>query len=585
MAIRGLTTIAGVEEDCMQDGRMAERLFSMYQVANLLGVTSSEVAMWIQKGWIITHRLGDGQIRIAERELVQFLRQKGIDLGAILARMSPADAPDKPSAPATSSTPRPAMPPASREPIEPATVPASQAKPVIPPAEIPLDEGDDGNGKGDHETAYVPEEIINEVKTPAPVPIMAGEEPSESILMPAQPPSEAPRADDFATATEVQLLAAILRDAVARGATHVHLDLRGDGLSMGMRIDGLLRPRASFQANLPRPLAPRLMAHLKKHSGITESSRPQSSKLVNPLDTETQLDVAWAATTGGETFVISLPSRSGRILALDELGLAPADAIALHKVCRQEAGLLVVAGPAVSGRSTTLAAMSGEIASFGRNLLCIVDTKARALQKAPGRTIRVDDDASGVQVLQTAIALDADAVVLDRIRGGESLRAAAELAQNGVLVLAALHANSTIETMALIQEVIPDRWALAENLLAVVQQRLVRRLCPQCRRPASADAVSLRLLGLSAAEFQNIGMQGQGCDHCDLTGYAGRGGIFSTRIFGSAMSDAIRKGASLVDVLPASEENGVKSLLTCGLDRVRDGQTSMQELARVLPTF
>ena len=503
---------------------MAERLYDVPQAANLLGATPADVWHWIERGWLPAERLPEGSTRISESGLVRFLKDRGIDLAEIVAQTMLKEAP-------------PADPPAA--PAEPAA-PSGPADPAAPAAARTAG----GNGQG------------------------------------AAAPAETPGRTD----TAAQVIEAILDDAVRRSAEAVHLEPLADGLTLSLRIDGVLHAKPNFRDRMPQGIGPRLVERLKvlAHLDVSESHRPQSGAFAGAAGgRDVEFRVATFPTIHGEKAVVRVVDRASLLPALDALGFAAADLAAVERALAQESGLVLLLGPARNDRRATLRALIGAAASPGRNVLAFQDVPFPDLAGLtqvvpPPRGRRATADA-----FSTWPDYDADVVLIEEIRDRASALDAVDAATK-CLVVAGLPARGERPDPTILLAAGADPMALATGLIVCIVQRSARRICPHCKTPANPDPALLRQFGLDGRPAQSTAWTGKGCSRCSRTGHAGRIGLFSVLQANETLAwnlMAKPDGPLPADVLRAARYTPLRE---AAMEKVREGILSLEEAARVL---
>ncbi|MHC4716745.1 MAG: ATPase, T2SS/T4P/T4SS family [Planctomycetota bacterium] len=623
---------------------MPQRLYTLFQVADLLGSTLGEVENWIGKGWLECRKMPEGSVRVSEEGLVRFLRSQGIDLSEVMSRIArsevpglasaarldepvsrPEDVPppdDGPSVeevdaaraahpygaqarPETWADPgaHPASPGPMALPSEPgpALLDAKQADEGVPPAPLPIgpgpapDEGPDETaaaGAPPPAAASAPPDVASE--TPAGEPQARDDDLGEEV---AQVRESAAAAEASSAAAEdesepkepaaapadpaAQVIGAVLDDAVRRRASHIHLVSDRDGLSLRLRIDGVLHDKANFRRSLPPGLAPEVMEHVLSMAGLDagESRRPMRGGFSRTVeDREIAFVVDTTPTVQGRRIVTHVRDPRWSLPVLSQLGLPEADRGRVESLLSAPAGLVMVAGPPRSGRMTTLRAMAMALRDMQRD---VVTVERSADVDVPGLCQSVTDRAAGFSCAEAVEALarqHPDVLVVGDLVRPDAMSAAVAAARDGVLVLAAVCASAARAT-ALPTELGADPYDVAATMLAVIEQRLVRRICAACKRVASVPTVLPA--GLTQAELNFPVFEPAACDACAHTGYSGRTGLFAVLEMDENVAGAIRRGDS-AEIARAAARVGPGALRDAIVQALRDGTTSVTEVRRVL---
>ena len=618
---------------------MPQRLYTLFQVADLLGSTLGEVESWISKGRLLYRRMPEGSVRVSEENLVAFLQSQGIDLGEVMSRIARSEQelcegpaasvrPDRPpgagagpreSAPAEAVHPyqaegrsetwhtagpdrrgeEAALPPPPVAKADPVGAPSAvaSAKPPsppqgqleresVPPPEAippgPAAEADQAEAEPPDPDADIPASTAGPLEFVPPAgetgPAEAGNEaePPEAENE-AEPPPAMPSADPV-----WQVVSAVLNDALDRRASHIHLVSDRDGLSLRLRIDGVLHEKAGFRRRLRAELAAGVVEAVLDKAGLDagELRRPMRGSFLWPVRPRgVTFVVDTTPTIQGRRVVIHVRDPRQSLLRLGELGLAQSQRERVEELLTSPAGVILVAGPPRSGRRTTLRAMAMALRDAQRDVV-MVDRAADV--EVPGVCQSVADPAGGFSCAEAIDALARqrpDVLVVGELLRPEEVQAAVEAARGGVLVLAGVYGPAP-RVAALPVEMGADPFDAAAVLLAVTEQRLVRRICTACRRPAPAAAELP--CGLTEAELRFPLFDSPGCPRCSHTGHAGRLGLFSLLEVDEEVAGVIRRAGSAGDIARAARAGGDRTLRGAIAQALREGLTSPAEIRRVL---
>lgn len=378
----------------------------------------------------------------------------------------------------------------------------------------------------------------------------------------------------------VRLVDAMLADAAARGASDLHFEPEAGFLRIRQRIDGTLRQVRA----LHKSFWPELAVRLKVMAGldIAESRCPQDGRISitlagRPID----FRVATQPTLHGENIVLRVLDREKGIVPLDALGLTDGQRAILDRILARPEGLTLVVGPTGSGKTTTLYSILNHLNAEAVNIMTLEDPVeyplAQLRQTSVGEASRLDF-ADGVRAL---LRQDPDILLIGEIRDTDTARMALRAALTGHRVFSTLHANSVAGALQRLVDIGLRTDMLAGSLGGIIAQRLVRRLCPDCRTETTAGQDDCRLLGLDPASLHRI-FHPVGCPACDFRGYRGRLAIMELVRIDPALDELIHEGASLGRVRAALRARGHVSLADDGIRRVLDGSTSIAELTRVV---
>ena len=378
----------------------------------------------------------------------------------------------------------------------------------------------------------------------------------------------------------VRLVDAILADAVKTGASDIHFEPEHGFLRLRYRIDGVLRQVRSLHKNYWSGIAVRL----KVMSGmnIAETRAPQDGRISltlagRPID----FRVSVQPTTWGENIVLRILDRSKGIVALDDLGLPEESLSTLKLMMARPEGILLVTGPTGSGKTTTLYSMLNYVSSESVNIMTLedpVEYPMPLIRQTSVNEVSKMDFATGIRSM---LRQDPDIILVGEIRDEDTADMALRAAMTGHQVYSTLHTNSAIGAIPRLLDlgIVPD--ILAGNIIGIIAQRLVRKLCTHCRRRAEPGEIERRLLGLEAGDQVNI-YQAVGCDHCSHTGYRGRTAVMELLKMDPDLDELVARRATWRELNELALEKGFRPMAEDAARRVLDGTTSLDEVARVV---
>lgn len=375
----------------------------------------------------------------------------------------------------------------------------------------------------------------------------------------------------------IRLINALLAQAMREGASDIHLEAYDKHSTLRFRVDGMLRdvlqpPRALHAALVSRI---KVMANLD----IAEKRLPQDGRIALKIAGRlVDVRVSTLPTAHGERVVLRLLDKSQGRLDLDALGMRPETARAIDRLIHAPHGMVLVTGPTGSGKTTTLYAAITRLDSSRLNIVTVEDPIEYDLPRIGQTQVNPRIDLSFARALRAILRQDPDVIMIGEIRDLETAQIAVQASLTGHLVLATLHTNDAIGAIARLTDMGVEPYLLASSLLAVLGQRLVRRLCPQCRRPAPMERAEAQALGGHAVTTL---MHAQGCPACNHTGYRGRTGIYELFVLDDEARRLIHDRAPDSALRSAAARNGWVSLYQDGLRWVAAGETSLEELMRV----
>ena len=379
----------------------------------------------------------------------------------------------------------------------------------------------------------------------------------------------------------VRLVNALLSDAVRRGASDIHFEPAHEFLRIRYRIDGVLRQIRSLHRDHWAAIAVRLKVMASMN--IAERRIPQDGRIsLSVSGRDIDFRVSSLPTIHGENIVLRVLDRHKGVVALDRLGLA-GDALAgLRLMMARPEGIILVTGPTGSGKSTTLYSMLSHLDTESVNIMTLEDPveypMGRVRQTAANEAARLTF-ASGVRSL---LRQDPDIILIGEIRDAETAEMAFRAAMTGHQVYSTLHANSAAGAVARLVETGVSTGVMAGNIIGIMGQRLVRRLCPRCREPYEPARLERRILGLDTDSECPPVYRPRGCDGCEHQGYRGRLALLELLRFDAELDELVARGATTLDISKAAAAKGFRPLAEDGIRRVLEGLTSLDEVSRVV---
>jgi len=381
----------------------------------------------------------------------------------------------------------------------------------------------------------------------------------------------------------VKLVHSIIADAVGRGASDIHFDPRDGDMRVRFRVDGVVLDSAT----VPRRLAPGLVSRIKimAELDIAERRAPQDGRVGLTVDGRyVDIRVATLPVVRGESVVMRILDKERVVADLDLLGMEASDRALLERSITQLHGAVLVTGPTGAGKTTTLYAALTEINTPDRTLITIEDPVEYELEGVKQMQVNAAAGVTFVRGLRSMIRNDPDVLMVGEIRDRETAQTAIESALTGHLVLSTLHTNDAPMAPARLIEMGIEPFLVATGLECVIAQRLARRLCDECRRPAKLTTKELRDSGFEYDGGDIDAYEPGGCVRCGGVGYRGRIGIYEVMVVSGELRSLILRKASGDEIAAAAVEAGMRRLRQDGLEKVRQGITSVPEVLRVVGT-
>ncbi len=379
----------------------------------------------------------------------------------------------------------------------------------------------------------------------------------------------------------VRLVNELLADAVQRGASDIHFEPEQSFLRLRYRIDGVLRQVRS----LHKAYWPAIAVRLKVISGmnIAETRAPQDGRISltfagHPID----FRVASQPTTHGENIVLRILDRLKGIVPLDNLGLLDDNLSLLKLMIARPEGIILVTGPTGSGKTTTLYSMLSYINTESINIMTLEDPVEYPIpmirQSSVNEAAKMDF-ASGIRSMMRQ---DPDVILVGEIRDADTAGMAFRAAMTGHQVYSTLHTNSAIGVIPRLTDigVLPD--IMSGNIIGIVAQRLARKLCKHCKEAYQPDPIELHILGVAETYNDAPIYRATGCERCDFQGYKGRIAIMELLKIDPEIDELIARRATLREIKQLAIANGFHQLADDGIRRVLDGNTSLDEISRMV---
>ncbi|MGH8084320.1 MAG: GspE/PulE family protein [Lysobacter sp.] len=376
-----------------------------------------------------------------------------------------------------------------------------------------------------------------------------------------------------------KLLDYLLHLAVRERTTDIHIAPAEGSIHVLFRVDGVLRPMLAMQPSLHRLLG---FIKLAAEMDISEQRRPQDGSFrASVLDSAVTVRVSTLISEMGERMVMRLLPEHSDLSGLAELGFFPEDVAALERMFAKPAGLLLITGPTGSGKSSSLHAALRMQSLIERNVLTVEDPIE---YRVPGACQTEVNRRAGYEfgsALRHFLRHDPDVILLGEMRDGETAQAAIEAAATGHLVLSTLHVSGVFGVVPRLRPLGLEAQVIADNLLAVVNQRLVRQNCPFCSEAVDFTDAERHWLGIEDQPSAQ-GRRGSGCERCRGSGYYGRLPVYEILHLDDAIANAIADDAGREAVRTLAHANGFTDMVQIAKRRVILGQTSPAEVLRVV---
>jgi type IV pilus assembly protein PilB len=385
--------------------------------------------------------------------------------------------------------------------------------------------------------------------------------------------------DDSDSGPALKLSSKIISDAVAMNVSDVHIEPYENDMRVRYRIDGILHEVMKPPKKLNRALATviKVMAKLR----VEEKRLPQDGRIKARVHNKIiDIRVSTVPTLFGEKVALRVLDRAAIQLNLDLLGFDAETLKAFRRAINTPYGIVLVTGPTGSGKTTTLYSALTELNDPGLNIITAEDPIEYSLGGVNQLQVNERIGLTFASALRAYLRQDPNIIMVGEIRDLETAEIAIRASLTGHLVLSTVHTNSAAATITRLTNMDVEPFLIASTLLAVQSQRLLRKVCPKCRKEVKYPDEVLMDAGLVPKKVDFKLYRGDGCKHCRGTGYKGRIGVFETLLVTGPIRESILQRASNTDIEKAAIENGMITLRDSALNKLSEGVTSLEEVIR-----
>lgn len=383
----------------------------------------------------------------------------------------------------------------------------------------------------------------------------------------------------------VRLLNLYLTEAIQQGASDIHFEPSETGLKVRYRIDGVLQKR-----HTPAPeLQAQLLARIKVMSkmDIAERRLPQDGRIKLKMGRrEIDFRVSTVPIVDGERIVLRILDRGNVLVGLNQVGMLPEMLSQFKSLIKLPEGIILVTGPTGSGKTTTLYSAISELADEEINIMTIEDPVEYNLKGIAQIGVQPKIKLDFATGLRHILRQDPDIIMIGEIRDVETANIAIQASLTGHLVLSTLHTNDAPSAVTRLVDMGVEPYLLSSTIVGVMAQRLVRKICTECKESYVPDANELSSLGLKESDLrEGVLYKGKGCPACYQSGFRGRHGIYELMLDTSTVKKQILKSADAIEMRKVALSAGMKSLLFHGSKLVLDGITTVAEVLRATRGF
>ncbi len=390
---------------------------------------------------------------------------------------------------------------------------------------------------------------------------------------------EEERGEDVSSAPIVVLVNTLLEQAARQRASDIHIEALQESLRVRFRIDGVMYTRHKYSDELTSAV----LARVKILAGmdISEKRKPQDGRMTYFVDgREYDIRVSVLPTTYGEKCVMRLALKKSLNRDKKTLGLTDDDMKKFDHIMSYPNGIVLVTGPTGSGKSTTLYTVLSEKNREEVNIVTVEDPVEANIDGINQVQVNPKADLTFASALRSILRQDPDIIMIGEIRDVETAMIAIQASITGHLVVSTVHTNSAANTVTRLLDMGVDSYLIADSVVGIVAQRLVRRLCPSCKKKRRAEEYELEFMGLDPQVPTNI-WEPCGCQSCNGTGYYGRIGVYEIMELGPSVKRLINKRATAEEIKQQALADGMQTLRMNAVKLVLEGTTSFQEILGV----
>ena len=381
----------------------------------------------------------------------------------------------------------------------------------------------------------------------------------------------------------VRIVNLLIKQAVQEKCSDIHIEGQEDGVYIRFRDAGFLKDVKKFPRRYHSNITSRIkiMANLD----ITEKRKPQDGRIqIRAAYRDLDLRVSCFPTINGEKIVMRLLDKTNVLIKLHQLGFSPRVVKKMEVLVKQSYGMILITGPTGSGKSTTLYAALNSINTREKNIITVEDPVEYKLSGINQAQVDIKAGFSFAVGLRSILRQDPDVIMIGEIRDEETANMAVHAALTGHLVFSTLHTNDAPGAITRLIDMGIEPFMISASLIGVIAQRLIRTLCPSCRKPFRMPDEMKKRFSFENVKKELVLYKGQGCRLCKGTGYKGRSLINELIVVNEKIKTMIQKGCSEYELREQARRDGMLTLQEDGIKKALDGVTSLEEILRVTQT-
>jgi type II secretory ATPase GspE/PulE/Tfp pilus assembly ATPase PilB-like protein/RNA polymerase subunit RPABC4/transcription elongation factor Spt4 len=378
----------------------------------------------------------------------------------------------------------------------------------------------------------------------------------------------------------IRIVNSVILEALRYQASDIHIEPKTKSTIIRYRIDGMLRTKIKIPSHLHPAVVSRIKILAKMD--IAERRKPQDGRITIKTGTRiVDVRVSSMPTINGEKIVMRILDKGASIKKIAELGMLQDDLKKLEVIIKKPQGILISTGPTGSGKTTMLYSILYEMLQSTKNFETIEDPVEYFLEDVSQVYVRERIGLSFASVLRSTLRQDPDVILVGEIRDYETADVAFKAALTGHMVLTSLHTNNTIASITRLIDIGVKPYLIASAIEGIIAQRLVRKVCQYCKTSIAPDKEIMKLLKIPEDTFREVAV-GKGCSKCNNTGYLGRTGIFEVFVMNDEFRQLISSDYKESEIMNLAKAGGMRTLIGDGIEKVRRGITTLEELLRVI---
>lgn len=385
--------------------------------------------------------------------------------------------------------------------------------------------------------------------------------------------------NDIKNAPVVKMVDYLIKNAVEARASDIHIEPFEKYVKIRYRIDGELQEISRLSKEALAALVTRIK--ILSNLNIAERRIPQDGRILTKVgEKDIDLRVSTLPTVFGEKAVIRVLNRDSYLVGRENLGMTDSELNQLDNIIKNPYGIILVTGPTGSGKSTTLYSLLNDLNSGNKNIVTVEDPVEYMIDGINQVNVNIKAGMTFASGLRSILRQDPDIIMIGEIRDNETAQIAIRAAITGHLVLSTIHTNDAPSSIVRLIDMGIEPYLAATSISGVIAQRLIRKICPRCKVPYTANEYEKKLLGVNESE-NLILSRGNGCGHCNNTGYEGRTGIYEIMEITRDHREAIMMGSNSDEIRDLSIKKGMRTINMSCKDLVLRGITTVEELVKI----